>query len=187
MHKTDMKQRFHCRQLLWKTPLSYLIPASRPPLRVRTPEQERQNQTAAYRAGKQNMQPCSPFSRSQHLKSVSLHSHVQTSPLPLPDGIHAGKFPLRQKQRRRSALEIAPFPPLRRSVGVNHVSRLWGPQVQGLNAHWLCLDRETAICLYSPYPPFTTLLWLSLDSQEFLLLYLLRDWPACGKNAFCGP
>lgn len=55
-----------------------------------------------------------------------------------------------------------------------------------LNAPWLCSDQETAISLYSPYPPFTTLLWLSLDSQEFLLLYLLSDWPACGKNAFCG-
>lgn len=38
------------------------------------------------------------------------------------------------------------------------------------------------ICLYSPYPPFTTVLWLSLDSQECLLLYLLRDCPACAKK-----
>lgn len=67
---------------------------------------------------------------------------------------------------------------LRRSGGVNHVSRLWGlqglTQAQGLP--WLCLGWETPICLYSPYPPFTAV--LSLDSQEFLLLYLLRGWPA---------
>lgn len=69
------------------------------------------------------------------------------------------------------------LPALRRAVGVNNFCRLWGlTQAQGLNTHCLCLCWETPICLYSPYPPFTTV--PSLDSQEFLLLYLLRDWPA---------
>lgn len=74
---------------------------------------------------------------------------------------------------------------LRRPGGVNHISRLWGRQ--GLNAHQVSSGWETAFCLYSPYPHFTTLLRPSLDSQEFLLLYLLRDRPAHGSTPLCGP
>lgn len=109
MQKTD--KWFDCRQLLWKTPLSYLIPASHSSLRVHTPEQGRQKSNSSLQEVRQNMQPCSPFRRSQHLKSISLHSRVQTSPLPLPEGIHTGKFPLRQKGRRRSPLETTPLCP----------------------------------------------------------------------------
>lgn len=117
------------------------------------------------------MQPCAPFRRSQQLKSISLHSRVQTSPLLLPEGTHTGKFPLRQKGRRKSPLEIAPLSSRRRPGGVSHVSLQWGlwrlTQVQGLNIPRLCSDRETAIFLYSPYPPLTTLLGSAWIHRNF--------------------
>lgn len=138
----------------------------------------RRDKIRAYRPGEQNVQPCSPF-RSQLLKSISLHSRVQSSPLPLPEGIHTGKFPLRQKGRRRSPLDTPPLPSEDR----------WGlilfPGCGGWGADPGTGGWQTPICLYSPYPPFTTV--LNLDSQEFLLLYLLRDWPALWEKCLCGP
>lgn len=179
MHKTDRgftAGNVHEKQL-------YPIPASQPPLRVHKAEQHRQPNSSL--PSRQEKHAALLSFRRSHPKSAPPHSCVQTCPLPLPEGIYTGKFPLRQTGRGRSPLEMAPLSFLKRPEGVNHISGLWGRQ--GLNAHQVSSGWETAVCLHSPYPRFTALLRLSLDSQEFLLLYLLRDRPACGRAPLCGP
>lgn len=123
MHKSD--RGFTAGNVCEKHFWSYLIPASQPPLIVDTPEQERQIKQQPTELAS-NMYSLAPLSGDHNISNLYLCTCAQMSPFSLPEGMHAGKFLLRQKGRRRSPLEITPLSSLRRSVEVNQVSRLWG-------------------------------------------------------------
>lgn len=121
MWKTD--KRFDCRQLLWKTSSSYLLPASHPPLRVNTPEQERQNQT----------EPTGLVSKTCSLALLPDHNflnpylctHVCKLPFATPWGNTYRQIPTQPEGEEEKPIGHHSSA-LRRSVGVNPVSGCGG-------------------------------------------------------------